>query len=402
MLNLSKDKKYVLACSYGPDSMALFDMLLKEGFVFVVAHVNYHKRDVSNYEEESLRKYCKEHNVKIEVLDTTNLKVEKNFQNWAREVRYDFFKKVLDKHNCDALLVVHQQDDVLETYLMQKQRQGIVKYWGIAEKTMINDMEVIRPLLSFSKQDLLDYDIKNNVPYSIDVSNLTNDYTRNKIRHEIIEKLSSQERLDLLKEIESKNIDQTSSLKTNWTVDEFNALNDEDIVFSISNFLNGHNVHKDISSDFVREIKKAIKSEKAFVEIKLVDDLSIVKDYEQSCLFDKKFVSNYSYKIDKNTYINDELFEIDLSSGEDRNIKEDDYPLTIKPVNPKDKIIIKDYECSINRLFIDWKLPHLLRKSWPGIYNKESKLIYVPRYREKFVDNHKSKLVIKFTNNYLK
>ena len=44
MLNLEKNKHYLLACSFGPDSMALFDMLIKEGYRFTVAHVNYHLR----------------------------------------------------------------------------------------------------------------------------------------------------------------------------------------------------------------------------------------------------------------------------------------------------------------------------------------------------------------------
>ena len=50
MLNLDKDKKYLLACSYGPDSMALFYLLLEIGFKFDVAHVNYHLRKESDVE----------------------------------------------------------------------------------------------------------------------------------------------------------------------------------------------------------------------------------------------------------------------------------------------------------------------------------------------------------------
>ena len=55
MLNLDKNKKYLLACSFGPDSMALFDMLLKEGYKFAVAHVNYRLRSEADDEEISLR-----------------------------------------------------------------------------------------------------------------------------------------------------------------------------------------------------------------------------------------------------------------------------------------------------------------------------------------------------------
>ena len=50
MLNLNKNQKYLLACSHGPDSMALFYMLKEEGYNFAVAHVNYHHREESNLE----------------------------------------------------------------------------------------------------------------------------------------------------------------------------------------------------------------------------------------------------------------------------------------------------------------------------------------------------------------
>ena len=81
MLNLDKNKKYLLACSYGPDSMALFSMLLKEGYQFEVAHVNYHFRIESDDEEKNLREYCDKNNIKIHVLDN---KEKVNYEHYKR------------------------------------------------------------------------------------------------------------------------------------------------------------------------------------------------------------------------------------------------------------------------------------------------------------------------------
>ena len=212
--DLDKKNRYVVACSFGPDSMALLNMLYENKFDLVVAHVNYHKRDVSNFEEQSLKKYCLDRNIPIEVLDTTNLKCDKNFQEWAREIRYKFFADVLKKYNAKAVLVAHQEDDLIETFLMQEKRGGIVKYSGIAEKTTIFGVDVIRPLLSFSKQDLLLYDKEKNVPYSVDVSNLSDDYQRNKIRHNIVEKMTKKERDDILKKIHSLNSHKNYKVKS--------------------------------------------------------------------------------------------------------------------------------------------------------------------------------------------
>ena len=397
MISLEKNKKYVVACSYGPDSMALLDMLLKEKYDVVVAHVNYHKRDVSDFEKESLRKYCRKHSVPIEVLDTKDLKCEGNFQNWAREIRYSFFRDVAEKHNCFAVLIAHQQDDLIETYLIQKQRGGYVKNPGIAEKTCIFDVQVIRPLLSYSKAELLAYDDENNVPYSIDTSNLTNDYTRNKIRHDIVEKMNVEERQKILEEIKSQSTIEQDFTKI-YSVNDFLSKSNKEITLIISEFIHSYDEHIDLSDNFINEIRKAIQSKKSYLEIKLVDSLVLTREQGLIVLLNKDETTSYEYVVnDKKNVIDDDLFFIDFSSGaEDRNVSESDYPLTIKPVGKNDKYIIKDYVKEVRRLFIDWKVPHYLRDCWPGIYSREGKLIYIPRYREEFVDNHKSKFVIKF------
>lgn len=401
MLNLDSKKKYVIACSYGPDSMALLDMAIKDKLDIVVAHVNYHKRDVSNFEEESLRKYCKDYGVQIEILDTASLKCDGNFQNWARKVRYEFFAKVLKKYSADAVLVAHQQDDLIETYLMQKQRGGFVRYSGIAEKTTIFDVPVVRPLLNYSKADLEAYDGNNNVPYSIDASNLTNDYTRNRIRHEVVEKLSKEERQKILSELASKQ-NTVGSFSEIIDLEAFLRFSDEQITFFISDFVEENEKHIDISKKFVSEIKTAFSSKKTFVKIKLTNNLYIQKDFNFVELIDSRKQINYSYMLNQNDFVDDELFLISFKDGFDRNLSEFDFPITVKPLFKKDVIELSDYHAEVRRLFIDWKMPHFLRECWPGFYNKDGILIYIPRYREKFVDNHKTKFVIKFSKPFQK
>ena len=401
MNSLDKNKKYVVACSYGPDSMALLNMLIEEKYDVVVAHVNYHKRDVSDFEEQSLSKFCKEKNVLFQVFDTRDLVCEGNFQDWARDIRYDFFEFILNKEEADAVLVAHQQDDLIETFLMQKERGGAVKYWGIAEETMLKGVKIIRPLLNFTKQELLDYDIKNNIPYSIDESNLKDDYLRNQIRHSIVEKLSKEDREVIISQINDLNSKKLSGFKSRWTVSEFLNLSYEDIVFSISSYLDKFNCHKDISKSFVGEIKKAISSKKSYVEIKLVDDIILCKEYDEVLLIKKNEIPAYNFKIKPDELLDNDLFTIYFDSNNlDRNVTKNDFALTVKPVSKNETIKIKDYECEVRRLFIDWKLPHHLRDRWPGIYNKIGKLIYIPRYREEFVDNHSSQFVIKFAKRY--
>ena len=181
MLNLEKNRHYLLACSFGPDSMALFDMLLKEGYKFSVAHVNYHLRRESNEEESKLRDFCVKHNIGIYVKDVNEVLGESNLEMKCREIRYNFFISVIKENKFDALLVAHQEDDLIETYLMQKRRKNLVNYFGIKEISYFADIEIIRPLLRYRKEELLMYCRMFNVPYAIDKTNLEDHFLRNQI-----------------------------------------------------------------------------------------------------------------------------------------------------------------------------------------------------------------------------
>ena len=258
-LNLEKDKKYVVACSFGPDSMALLDSAIKNGLQVVVAHVNYRKREAAINEQEALTKFCNDRKLKCYVLDLINEVPSGNFQDWARTRRYLFFKDVCKKEGAAAVLVAHQQDDVIETYLMQKNRGNIAKNAGIIGENELFGIKILRPLLCFSKRELKEYDDENNVPYSIDESNLTDHYTRNKIRHSIVEKLSDEERKNIIKEINNKKevgIEQ----KTIYEKDEFLKLTYEQIVRLLDLFMGKLNEHSNLSSKYIEQIKKAFST----------------------------------------------------------------------------------------------------------------------------------------------
>lgn len=391
VLNLDKNKKYVIACSFGPDSMALLNAAINEKLNIVVAHVNYHKRNVSSDEQNNLKNYCDERKIPFFVLDLLNAKSEGNFQEWAREKRYEFFAEILKKENADYVLVAHQQDDVIETYLMQKKRENLTKYAGISRENELFGVKIIRPLLNYSKRYLQDYDDENKVPYSIDESNLTNHYTRNKFRHEIVEKLSLEERNKLLEEIEQKN-NRKIDLKLVKTKDEFLNLSYEEIVILLNFYMNKVHEHRDLSKGFVENIKKSI-SHKTNLRISISKSLLLEVDYGDLYFVNKSKLSSYGYSF--NNIFSNEFLDIDFSNGtDDRKIDLKNMKLLVKNCNKNDKLIINNYSSKIKRLFIDWKMPLFLRDIWPGIYDEKGTLLYVPRYKKQFEDNHTSKFVI--------
>lgn len=404
-----KNATYLLACSYGPDSMALFDMLLKANAKIVCCHVNYHKRGSdSDDEEKNLREYSKEHNVPFECLDARTIKKEGNFQEWAREIRYMFFAQMYYKYNAKGIFIGHQQDDLLETYIFQRRRGGHVDEYGLKEVTNLRGMTIIRPLLNYTKGELEFYDRENHVPYSIDSSNLTDIYSRNQIRHDIVEKMSKTEREHLLNEIQRANNEQEEFIEqlnekvnpndTSLDIRTIIALTKREFKEVLIKFVNSLGTHVDLSDGRIEEIRRICLCDKPNVTMELAEGVYLLKEYDVLVMASSIEKDAYSYVLAEPCSLSNQYFDIDFSNGaEDRGIYLSSYPLTIRSAKEGDTYKVGPNSCNVRRLFIDWKMPLRLRKSWPVICDRTGKIIYIPRYRKNYVDNHESKFDIKLS-----
>lgn len=389
-LNLDKNLKYLLACSYGPDSMALFNMLIKGGFNFDSAIVNYHLRKESDSEVKGLLDYATKNGVKVYVHDNKN-SINNNVESRCREIRYNFFKSLFDINGYDALLVAHHQDDHLETYLLQKHRQINPIFFGINEKTAIKGMSVIRPLLSISKAELLQYCEDNNVPYAVDKSNFDISILRNKIRHEVIGKMSAKERNDLLREIDKKNLELSQLINKIdcFKLNEINyllSLDKKSFSYAINMLVTSVNKSLCVSKENVGEIRKVLLSKKPNVVSKIKRGLYLVKEYERvSFSKSEPKAPSYSYLLKQPAKLDTPYFKLNfMVDTSNRNVHLEDYPLVIRNIKEGDYTYINGYKVEVRRLFIDWKMPISLRLKWPVITNKEGKIIYVPRYQKEF------------------
>ena len=200
-------KNALVAVSGGSDSLALLDILKnKNEYNLIAVHVNYNYRDSALRDETIVRNYCDKNNIKLYVksLDSKNDK-EGNFEDWARVIRYKFFKEVYDKENCVCLFVGHHKDDFIETYLMQKARNALVDYYGINKEVELQGMKVVRPLLEYSKKDLEKYCNDNNIEFGVDETNYDLNYSRNSVRANIINSMTDEEKNILVEKINKLN-----------------------------------------------------------------------------------------------------------------------------------------------------------------------------------------------------
>jgi len=388
-LNLDKDKKYLLACSYGPDSMCLFDLLLRGEYNFSVANVNYNLREESKQESADLKELCKNCGIEFFGLNVKE-EIKSNIEEKCREIRYSFFKKIYDLNNFDALLVAHNQDDLLETYYLQKKRGGIVEYLGLQESSFNQEMNIIRPLLKYSKKFLEEYDDENIVPFSLDKSNFEDKYERNKIRHSVVSKMDKNNRNDLLKRINKENKyllrkhNKVLSVKSNL-VKDIAKFDDEDLAYFVVKESRKYFPSIEFSMSRVKEIRKVLCSKKPNIIYALTNDLSLVKSYDNFYFKRLNKETNFCFILEKPGILDTQYFYLDfIKESINRNVSMDDYPLTIRNAVKDDEINIKDYHTTMRREFINWKMPLELRNRWPVIENKDHKIVYVPRYQKDF------------------
>ncbi len=180
-----KNKK-MIAVSGGVDSIFLLNKLKHENII--VVHVNYNLRKDVIIDQELIKKICKINNLKFEMI-SLNEKHIGNFQQWARNKRYEFFKIIYDKYDCNELIVAHHKDDFIETAIMQWSLKKQPYYFGITKNINNYGMNISRPLIfEYWKFEIYKMSNELGLSFNDDYSNFTNKYKRNELRNELSKK----------------------------------------------------------------------------------------------------------------------------------------------------------------------------------------------------------------------
>lgn len=187
-----KSDRIVVAVSAGPDSMALLDLLYHSLYYpkdqLVIAHVNHQLRVDSEQELRLLQSYAKDKGLTIENYDwPETLHPDTGIEAAARQMRYQFFQEVQKKEDANYVMTAHHGDDVLETILLKLVRSGDAQEMSsLAAKRPFFEGQLVRPLLNFSKEQLLDYLNSQGIVYITDETNNTDFTMRNRMRHHVI------------------------------------------------------------------------------------------------------------------------------------------------------------------------------------------------------------------------
>ena len=256
-----KNPSVAVAVSGGPDSMSLLFLVnafikYKKGKLMALI-VDHRIRKNSKKEAKFISTYLDKNNINSQILTANKDKVSKKSMNEARDNRYNLLTDYCIKNNFLHLFIAHHKDDNLETFLNRKIAGS--DFYGLksmSEFSLYNKICIIRPVLNFSKDALLNYNKKNKIEYINDPSNFNLDYTRPTIRNflkksdqKIIKKINKDFEnilfyapyfIQMIFEILLKNIVKIDSKKIIVGLDNMknlNEINSENIIRRIYQFL---------------------------------------------------------------------------------------------------------------------------------------------------------------------
>lgn len=406
----------VIGVSAGPDSMCLLDLLQKKTTKIVVCHINHNVRKESIEEEEYITKYCQDKNIILEKTTINNYQ-ENNFENEARKKRYMFYEEILKKYNSKTLLLAHHGDDLIETILMKISRgSNLEGYAGIKEVSNVKNYQIIRPLLKYTKEDIINYNKSNNIKYYNDSSNQSTNYTRNRYRLNILPLLKKEDKNihkkylkysktlieydDYIKREVKRNINNV--YKDNIiNIDNLNKLDTfliKNILYNIMNniYQNKNNI---ITDRHIQNIISLLNNTKPNIKIDLPNNKEIVKEYNKLIIKDKTSdIKNYKIEFNDKIEIENLIIEKIESEDDDSNSvcrlnsKDITLPLYIRNREDGDYIILKgsNNRKKIKEIFIEKKLPLKKRNNYPLLVDSNNNIIWIPNIKKSKFCNKKS------------
>ena len=185
------ENKYCISLSGGVDSMILMDILYGRGKEIIAVHINYNNRHESKMEEDFLREYCKSKNITF-LCHSFNFKRgsinRTKYELLTKQIKFKLYKSILSEYNINYILLAHHKDDIIENIFTNFCRgENFLNLSVIKYSNKIMDVDIVRPLINYYKNDIYDYAHFYGIPYFLDTT--PNWSVRGKFRRAILPKL---------------------------------------------------------------------------------------------------------------------------------------------------------------------------------------------------------------------
>jgi tRNA(Ile)-lysidine synthase len=194
LLRLRASRPALIGVSGGRDSIALLHLLVSSGWKkLMVAHLNHQLRGRASAGDAAfVRRMAQSLGLRCEIgnIDAAKQAQKKklSIETAARHARREFFARVARKHRCGVVFLAHHADDQAETVLHNLFRGSSLR--GVAGMAPIAPLEkslhLVRPALDASRREVDDYIATHRLKFREDGSNASPEFTRNRVRHELL------------------------------------------------------------------------------------------------------------------------------------------------------------------------------------------------------------------------
>jgi len=383
LLGLKPTDNVLIAYSGGSDSTFLLIKALEYFKDIEVAYVDYHDSEYVEQEERIIENFCAKNNIK---LNRKNVYLDwrvSHFEERARDIRYKYFRKLVDDKKLKGVIVAHHANDDAETYLFQKARNSVVNNYGLVPISHIYGVDVYRPLLKYTKSEIVQYLNDNHIEFFDDPTNYNHNRIRDNIRMNVL--VNDDILKQTLKEKEEaqriNNKDKEECLlflkKKTYLLNEFRLFNEKNkkrILYWLSSkcIRSKNEQKKEVFTNLSYEYLKSNKT--GFIE--LDKDIFLYKTKDEFFFGRKLFSNEYSYEIKEPGLYHFKEFNIDLRNPE--KIKVYAFPVYIRGVKALDSI---GTELMCKNPYVIMKkhnVPSFLRDRYPAIFDQNGKIIYIP------------------------
>lgn len=412
---IKQNETIIVACSGGPDSMALLSLFINKNIKVICAHVNHKLRKESEKEAQMVKSFCTQNKIPFEYMEIKEYKG--NTENYAREKRYQFFEKLIKKYKASYLLTAHHGDDLTETILMRLIRGSSLKgYAGFQKITEKKHYKIYRPLIIKTKAEILNYVKENKIPYAIDKTNETDDYTRNRMRKYILPHLKKENKNVHLKFLKfNEKINETENyfqkviekkikeIYKNKILNITKLKKEETLIQKkIIEYILKDEYQSDIvqiTDKHINQILKIINSSKPNQKIYLPNKKVFQKQYTKAFIKEKNKEKIYNYILkDKVILPSNHKIEIINNTTDTSNFvtklntKELEMPLYIRTKQNGDKITLKglNKQKKLKDIFINEKVPQEKRNAWPVLTDSKGQIIWLPGLKKSKFDKSNS------------
>ena len=399
-LNNNLKEKLVVALSGGSDSLTLTHLLKKIGLNIICVHFNHKVRKESDNEAELVRLFCQKNKLPFYYY-TVVVNNKENFQSEARAFRYKKLRDVARLNDTKCIITAHHLDDLIETILIKLTRgSNLLGYSGISEIYQEDNFYYLRPLLNFSKEEILNYASDEKLTFCQDQSNYSHKYLRNKYRLCVIP-FMKQENESLLNQVKQYSIQvkeaydfirkHTTSFLAKYKdliipVKDYLALDEAIKSDVLSYLLQAEKIN--INFNLITDIKDLLNNPKPNLELKLSNNYYFIKEYENFMLKRKVIKEKKTAQIVKEDANNKALFTYSFKdqkypkpngkiSFNEGNIQ---FPLKYRTRLDGDDLIFHYGSKKLSRFLIDKKIPIEQRDKLLILVDSNNQILWIPNF----------------------